>query len=310
MGNLSEYDYHVPVLLERSLKHLINDKSGIYVDCTLGGGGHAQAILERLDSGGNLKAFDKDPIAIEYCRRKFESELKKSTPSVELINECYSEACTFAVNWGLINGILLDLGVSSKQLDTDQRGLSYRVKSPLDMRFGPVGQTAEELLNTANSGELERILRIYGEEPLARVITRRIIERRRGSTLKTTFDLRLIIEEVAPKKYIFKTLSRVFQAIRIAVNSELEVLEKTLNCIPDFLHEQGRIVVISYHSLEDRIVKNIFKELSKSPKNKYDKNATKAKLRIITPKPEIPDSKEIEFNPRARSAKLRVAEKI
>jgi 16S rRNA (cytosine1402-N4)-methyltransferase len=309
MGEHTSYDYHLPVFLERSLDYLITKPNGLYVDGTLGGGGHAQAIFEKLDSGGNLLAFDKDPDAIGYCRRKFKNELNKSAPRVELINKCYSEACTLADEKGLIDGILLDLGVSSRQLDTDQRGLSYRVKSPLDMRFSPHGPTAEDLLNAANAGELEGILRRFGEEPLARVIARRLVERRRGSTLKTTFDLRLIIEEVAPKNHVYKTLSRVFQAIRIAVNSELDVLEYTLKNIPQKMNSGGRIVVISYHSLEDRITKNIFKEYSKTSGNKYAKDAEKPKLKLLTPKPVIPTEEEISQNPRARSAKLRVAEK-
>lgn len=174
MEKPTTYDYHEPVFLERSLEFLINKPNGIYIDGTLGGGGHAQAIFERLDSGGNLVAFDKDPDAVVYCRRKFATELNKTAPRVKLINECYSEACSFAENKGLIDGLLLDLGVSSRQLDTEQRGLSYRVKSPLDMRFGPVGPTAEDLLNAATARELEGILRKFGEEPLSRVISRRI----------------------------------------------------------------------------------------------------------------------------------------
>ncbi len=310
MEKPTTYDYHEPVFLERSLEFLIKKPNGIYIDGTLGGGGHAQAIFERLDSGGNLVAFDKDPDAIGYCRRKFATELNKTAPRVKLINECYSEACSFAENKGLIDGLLLDLGVSSRQLDTEQRGLSYRVKSPLDMRFGPEGLTAEDLLNAATARELEGILRKFGEEPLSRVIARRIVERRRGATLKTTWDLRLIIEEVAPKQHVFKTLSRVFQAIRIAVNSELDVLEYTLKNIPKYMNNGGRIVVISYHSLEDRITKNIFKELSKTSGNKYAEDAEIPVLKLITPKPIIPTEEEISKNPRARSAKLRVAEKI
>lgn len=310
MGEPQKYDYHLPVFLERSLEYLIHKPNGTYADGTLGGGGHAQAILDRLNSGGNLLAFDKDPDAIDYCRRKFENELNKSAPRIKLINECYSEACTVAKSEGYLDGLLLDLGVSSRQLDTEQRGLSYRVKSPLDMRFGPAGPTAEDLLNAATARELEGILRKFGEEPQARVISRRIVDRRRGHTLKTTWDLRLIVEEVAPKNHVFKTLSRVFQAIRIAVNSELDVLDYTLKNIPDYLNPGGRIVVISYHSLEDRITKNIFKELSKGSKNKYAEDAEQPILKLLTQKPIIPTEEEIEQNPRARSAKLRVAEKI
>lgn len=290
-----EYDYHAPVLLESSLEYLIEDTSGNYADGTLGGGGHAQAILQRLDSGGKLTAFDKDPEAMDHCRRKFAKEI--ASGRMDLINDSYSEISSVAGSRGLFNGLLLDLGVSSRQLDTESRGLSYRVKAPLDMRFGEKGKTAEEIVNSANAAELERIFSRYGEEPLSRVIARRIVERRRGSTLKTTFDLRLIVEELTSGKKTFKTLSRIFQALRIAVNDELGELERTLNDSPEFLNHGGRIVVISYHSLEDRIVKNTFKDLAKEDN-----------LKIITPKPITPAYQETKKNKRARSAKMRVGE--
>ena len=293
--NTGDYEYHEPVLLESSLEYLIKDPSGNYADGTLGGGGHAQAIFQRLDSGGKLTAFDKDPEAMDHCRRKFAKEI--ASGRMDLINDSYSEISSIAGSRGLFDGFLLDLGVSSRQLDTESRGLSYRVKAPLDMRFGTKGKTAEDIVNSANAAELERIFSRYGEEPLSRVISRRIVERRRGSTLKTTFDLRIVIEEVVSGKKIFKVLSRIFQALRIAVNDELGVLEETLNNAPEFLKPGGRIVVISYHSLEDRIVKNTFKELAKEDK-----------LKIITPKPIAPSYQETKNNKRARSAKMRVGE--
>ncbi len=312
MSGAVEYDYHLPVFLKECVDNLITKKCGIYVDGTLGGGGHAAEILSRLDSGGILLAFDKDINAIEHCKIRFEEELKKSPSKIELINDCYNGACSIIKMRGMFDGLLLDLGVSSMQLDTDSRGLSYRVDSRLDMRFGENGITAEELLNSATEEDLETILRNYGEEPQSRVIARRIIDRRRAGTLKTTFDLRAIVEEVTPKVFHFKALSRVFQAFRIAVNNELTVLENTLKCVIPLLNPGGRIVVISYHSLEDRIVKQVFKEFSYAPKvNRQAKDAIieKAAIKLITPKPIVPNEEEIKRNPRARSAKLRIAEK-
>jgi 16S rRNA (cytosine1402-N4)-methyltransferase len=202
--------------------------------------------------------------------------------------------------YGKINGLLLDLGVSSKQLDSTAIGLSYRVDSDLDMRFGSEGKTAKELLNESDEDELLFILRSYGEEPNARAIARRIIERRRLDAMETTFDLRSAVEEVTPEKFRTKALSRVFQAVRIAVNDELDVLQKTLIDIIPILVPGGRIVVMSYHSLEDRIVKDTFKEYS-SKEN--------PQLKILTKKPIIADEEEMKRNPRSRSVKIRVAEK-
>lgn len=310
----AQYDYHLPVMLRETLDLLIWEKCGIYVDGTLGGGGHAAEILAALGERGKLLAFDKDPGSIEHVRMKFEEELKSAAPRLSLYNECYGNACGVAREFGLLSGLLLDLGVSSRQLDTDTRGLSYRVDSSLDMRFGPAGETAEQLLSRAPEEEIERILRAYGEEPFARVIARRIVERRRASALHTTFDLRAAVEQSVPESQLFKALSRVFQAFRIAVNSELETLERALRDVSERLKPGGRIVVLSYHSLEDRIVKNVFKELTKHEKfNKYsaqDSAKGMPKFRLLLQKPAEPSEDEILRNPRARSARLRAVEKL
>lgn len=309
-----EYDYHKPVLLKECVDYLIYDKCGLYVDGTLGGGGHAAEILSRLETGGNLIAFDKDPQAIAHCRTRFEEELEKSPSKIELVNDCYSGACGIIETRGSFSGLLLDLGVSSMQLDSDSRGVSYRVDTRLDMRFGEKGVTAEELLNTLDEDEIYTILRDYGEEPNARAVARRIVEKRRVSAIRTVFELRDIALEGVPAVFHFKTLSRVFQAVRIAVNGELDVLKDALNGLIPLLNPGGRIVIMSYHSLEDRIVKQIFKEHSKREKtNKYSDNIisnTAPKLKLITPRPIIPTEEEILKNPRSRSAKLRVAERI
>jgi len=298
-----EYEYHLPVMADITLDYLINDLNGIYIDGTLGGGGHAVRILQKLNSGGNVLAFDKDPDAIAFTKRKMNDYIQKeSAPKLTIYNECFSSACDKSAVWGKFSGILLDLGVSSKQLDSASNGISYRFDAPLDMRFGTTGTTAGEFINSAGIAELKQVLRTYGEEPFAGLIARRITEYRRASSILTTSDLKQLIEEITPPPYRTKTLSRVFQAFRIAVNDELTVLEKTLRCVIPKMKTGGRVVVISYHSLEDRIVKNIFREFAKAE----DENAPK--LKILTNKPIESSEEEMGNNPRSRSAKLRAAE--
>lgn len=312
----ASYEYHLPVMHKETISYLITDPKGLYVDGTLGGGGHTGLILEKLLSGGKLVAFDKDPDAISHCEKKFASVLVQRNAKLILKHESFRKACSIAEEFGPINGLLLDLGVSSKHFDSKSGGFSYRTNSHLDMRFYPDGLTAEELLNSATEEELERIIRVYGEEGFSRKIARRIVEVRRVKALQTTYDLKEIIESVIPSSNPTNSLSRVFQAFRIAINNELEELETTLNCIIPALAIGGRIVIISYHSLEDRIVKTIFKEHSaqKVHKNKYkseDKEANPVpKLQILTKNPIIPTEEELELNPRSRSAKLRVAERV
>lgn len=308
-----EYDYHLPVFKDLASDYLVTEKNGIYIDGTLGGGGHAAEVLKRLGFRGKLLGFDKDEEAIEHCRIKFAAELEGGEDSrLVLVNECFSKACSIAKRWGETSGILLDLGVSSRQLDESRRGFSYRENAPIDLRFGSKGISAEQLINTASEEELESILRQFGEEPFAKVIARRIAQIRRVTPVKLTFQLRTIVEECVPGHLRLSSLSRVFQAFRIAINEELGVLGEILDCCSSFIAINGRIVVISYHSLEDRIVKNKFREKSKIQRtNNYALNKianTVPELKILTPKPLIPDENEILLNPRARSAKMRVAE--
>ncbi|HRP01488.1 MAG TPA: 16S rRNA (cytosine(1402)-N(4))-methyltransferase RsmH [Candidatus Kapabacteria bacterium] len=298
-----EYDYHLPVMIDTCIEYLINDLNGIYIDGTLGGGGHAAKILQKLSSGGNLLAFDKDPDAIAFAKRKLGDYAQKdSAPKVTFYNECFSSACEKSAVWGKFSGILLDLGVSSKQLDSPSNGISYRFDAPLDMRFGTTGITAGEFINSAGLAELKKVLHEYGEEPFAGLIARRITEYRRASSINTTSELKNLIEEITPPPYKTKTLSRVFQAFRIAVNEELEVLENTLKCIVPRMKVGARIVIMSYHSLEDRIVKNSFRNFAKQDSEQSPK------LKILTNKPIEANEQELKLNPRSRSAKLRVAE--
>lgn len=351
-------------MINENLNKKINDEQTnnelIYIDGTLGGGGHAAIIMQKIR--GKLFAFDRDTSAIERANLKFEEEINQLPPRLVLFNKSFSNASAICVAQNIQPaGMLLDLGVSSKQLDSEQRGISYRVNSPLDMRFGTDSEfTAKDILNSKSEEELAYIFRQYGEEPKSKLIAKRIVEVRRFATLETTFDLKKIIEDLIPPTHHFKTLSRIFQSIRIEVNQELAVLSKTLNEIINIMQSGGRIVVISYHSLEDRIVKNIFKKHSYAPKhnkyahqesyaqqenntnvlkkefdnnfdnnnfdnnfdnfnnNLYNKNnnydKSKAiivpKIKLISEKPIIPSAEEIKRNPRARSAKMRVAEKI
>ncbi len=296
----AEYDYHLPVLLEKSCELLVNDTNGLYVDGTLGGGGHTGEMLRRLEQGGTIHAFDKDPDSIAYCLEKFRGELSGDKQRLVIHNLAFSKACSIKEIRGKVNGLLLDLGVSSHQLDTGNRGISYRVNTVLDMRFGSTGRTAEEILHAAEEGELSDLLRKYGEEPFSGGIARRIVEKRRAFNIRTTFDLRSVVEEVVPPSKLLSSLSRVFQALRIAVNEELQELENTLKECSDNLLHGGRIVVISYHSLEDRIVKNIFRDLTK---------IRDAAFKNLTAKAIFPDYRELARNPRSRSAKLRAIEK-
>lgn len=311
------YDYHLPVMLQECIDYLITDRNGVYLDGTLGGGGHSSAIIEQLGTEGRLYSFDADTTAIEHCQQRFAEELAKGNQSRIILChdnfENFHRACSIKDREArqMPIGLLLDLGVSSRQLDSDSIGLSYRVNSRLNMRFGSHGRSAEDLLAQAEEDELLRILRLYGEEPRAGLIARRLSARRRAVPLKTTFDLRDVVAQCVPQHLLRQTLSRVFQAFRIAVNDELGVLERTLRSFIPVLRTGGRIVIMSYHSLEDRIVKNIFREFSEvhSVDPVTGQPLSTPELKILTKKPREASPDELLRNPRARSAKLRVAEK-
>ena len=312
MAVRQETEYHIPVLLKESVDFLVTDASGWYIDGTLGGGGHSEEILSRLNKNGKLFSFDKDEEAIEFSKLRFHKEIAKGkTNRLTILNRCFSRASSIEGIRGKLKGILLDLGVSSRQLDESRRGFSYRVNSRLDMRFGSHSSptSADDILHAASQEELERILRNYGEEPFARQVARRIVQMRRLIPLKTSFELKQIIEESVPRAALNKSLSRVFQALRIVANRELDILKESLYSIAPSLADGGRIVVISYHSLEDRIVKNFFKERQKKESNSLS-TTTMPRMQSLTAKPIIPSEAEIEINPRSRSAKMRVAEKI
>jgi len=293
--------YHVPVMVQEVLQWLLTAEVGIYVDGTLGGGGHTAALLERLAPSAQVIGIDADPEALEYCRQRFAQEIAQGR--LRLVQGNFRKVCVLLADVvGKVQGFLLDLGVSWHQLDTPARGFTFRARAPLDMRFDPhAPRSAEALLAAASEEELASLLRRYGEEPRAGAIARRIVQRRRIAPLRTTADLRAVVEEVVPPPHRRKALARVFQALRIAVNDELAALQEALQCAPQLLCTGGRLVVISYHSLEDRIVKQYLRSTSALPVPVF---------RILTPKPVRPTPQEVAANPRARSARLRAAERL
>ena len=302
MSNHKKEDgYHRPVLLQASIDSLNIKPNGVYVDVTFGGGGHSKEILKKLDKGGRLIAFDQDPQA---------QANRLDDPRFELVDQNFR----FMTNWlrllGIkkVDGILADLGVSSHQFDSEERGFSIRFDAPLDMRMDmqrPL--TAAEIVNTYEEDKFIRLLRNYGELDNARSMARSIIMAR---PLYTSEDLKQAVERHLPRMKEHKVLAQLFQALRIEVNDELEVLKTFLQQSAELLADDGRLVVISYHSLEDRLVKDFMKSgnFEGKPEKDFFGNLLRP-LKPLTGKPILPDEAEIELNTRARSAKMRVATK-
>lgn len=298
MARLEESTYHIPVMATECLDMLRIRPDGTYCDGTLGGGGHTSLILERLNDEGRLYSFDADDVAIRHCTGRFADELARGDDSrLILVHTNFEEMPDVMRDKRRVDGILLDLGVSSYQFDHHGRGFSFRQQAPLDMRFTAEGETAADILNTRDEAEIARIIFDYGEDPSARRIAAAIVQRRRIAAIRTTIDVRDIVVGIIPPQHQPRTMARVFQALRIAVNRELERLEHVLVSMIPLLAPGGRLVVMSYHSLEDRIVKNVFRD--------HGRDA----LTILTKRPIEPSSEEIARNPRSRSARLRVAEK-
>ncbi len=293
--------YHIPVLLEPSLQGLEIEPMGTYVDATFGGGGHAQKILEKLDSG-KLYAFDQDPDA------------KNNLPGSDkliFINENFKYLKNFLKLYHAIpvDGILADLGVSSWQIDQAVRGFSTRFHGPLDMRMDKKNDlTAAKLVNTYEQEQLMDVFKYYGELKNARKIAAEIVFHRNNKPIATTDDLKEILQKLAPRGKENKYFAQIFQALRIEVNNELEVLKDFLMQCLEVIRPGGRLVVISYHSLEDRLVKNFMR--SGNFKGEADKDFFGNLVRPVQPvgKLIVPDEHEQELNPRSRSAKLRIAE--
>ncbi|HDL78432.1 MAG TPA: 16S rRNA (cytosine(1402)-N(4))-methyltransferase RsmH [Bacteroidetes bacterium] len=305
--------YHVPVMLKSVLGYLITDPSGIYVDGTLGGGGHAEAILERLSPKGKLIGIDWDADALQFSKNR----LKRFGSQLITRRANFDELPSVLHDLGLskVDGILLDLGVSSHQLDSDSRGFSYLKSGPLDMRMNGSGElTAFDVINQYAYKDLKRIFKEYGEERQAGRVALAILKTREKGTINTTDELAEIIRSVIFPNYVNKTLSRIFQAVRIEINQDLVHLQKALKSTVDILKPSRRAVVISYHSLEDRLVKHFFKKMAQPceylPELPIYPCEEEAKLKILTQRPVRPSAEEAAKNPRARSAKLRAAERI
>ena len=299
-------EYHNPVLLDESISALIGSPKGIYADATFGGGGHTSEILRRIDPEGRVISFDRDSDAIAN---------KPDDDRLTLIRSDFRWIQNHIIHQGYrdgIDGILADLGVSSHQFDTAERGFSFRYEAPLDMRMNQEAQTtAADIVNTYSMEDLEKIFRLYGEVDNSRKIAQLICKARELSPIQTTGELGKAIESVLPKFAEHKFLAKVYQALRIEVNQEMKSLEKFLIGAAKSLKPGGKLVIITYHSLEDRMVKNFIKSGNIDGKVEKDfyGNAT-VPLKAVNRKPILPQEEEIATNTRARSAKLRIAEKV
>jgi len=306
-------EYHTPVLVDAVLHYLQPTPGGIYVDGTLGGGSHSEQILMHSSPSSRVIGFDMDPDAIAFASRRlkqFGERVRFVRDNVANLRKRLSE-----LSIARLDGLLLDLGISSHQIAAGGRGFSFQEPGRLDMRMDPANRIdAWGVINTYDEVRLSEILWNFGEERGSRRIARRIVEKRKQGPVDTTIDLAGIVKSAVGEKYLPQTLARVFQAIRIEVNGELENLKAALENSMEYVAPGGRIVVISYHSLEDRTVKEFFKEESKA----FTKSGTKLlpdrpsepRLRVLTKKPVVPSSAEIAANARSRSAKLRSAERL
>lgn len=298
-------EYHTSVLLDESVTALVQNVDGVYADATFGGGGHTAAILSRLSPKGRVLAFDRDADALANNIEDQRLTLIRSDfrwIHNHVLNEGFKEG---------IDGIIADLGVSSHQFDTPERGFSFRYDAPLDMRMNTEGgTTAEDIVNGYDPEDLERIFKLYGEVDNSRKVAQLICRAREQERIITTGQLDKAIEKVLPKFAEHKFLAKVYQALRIEVNQEMKSLEKFLSGAAASLKEGGRLTVITYHSLEDRMVKNFIKTGNiegKAEKDFYGNIS--APLKAVNKKPILPQESEIAVNTRARSAKLRIAEK-
>jgi 16S rRNA (cytosine1402-N4)-methyltransferase len=304
---MPENTYHTSVMLHECIDGLHIDPAGTYVDVTFGGGGHSKAILAKLGPDGRLFSFDQDPDAWEQAEKIDDERLTLITANFR-----YLEKYLRLHRVKEVDGILADFGVSSFQLDAPERGFSIRFDGPLDMRMGPsASMTAAELLNSYSATELQRILGMYGEVKNARTLAQAIIQARTRKPLETTQEFKEILNKLAPKHREFKYFAQVFQAIRIEVNQELAVIEEFLAQAPAVLKPAGRLVIMSFHSLEDRLVKNFIK--AGNVQGKEDKDlfgVVHRPLESVIRKPITASEEELKLNPRSRSAKLRIASKL
>lgn len=313
MGEGKEFK-HIPIMLTQVIEGLDIKPDGIYVDGTLGGAGHSYEIARRLTEGGRLIGIDQDEAAINAASKR----LGEFSERVTIVRSNYSEMVSILKSLGIdrVDGILLDLGVSSHQLDTADRGFSYMEDAPLDMRMDTRAEkTAKDIVNCYSHADLTRIIKIYGEDKFASKIAGKIIDYREEKEIETTGELVEIIKSAIPMKYRLTgghPAKRTFQAIRIELNRELSVLEDSLEGMAEMLAEGGRLAIITFHSLEDRIVKNAFKKFETPctcpPDFPVCVCGNKSKGSVVTRKPLLPSEEEMEVNSRAKSAKLRIFE--
>jgi 16S rRNA (cytosine1402-N4)-methyltransferase len=300
--------FHTPVMVAEVLDLLRVAEGGLYMDCTLGGGGHSQAILDR---GGNVVAMDRDPDAVAYAKERLAEYNGRFSTHQSVFSRIWEIAGERA---GRFDGVLFDLGISSRMIDDPAKGFSYRLDGPLLMDMGGGRENAYEVVNTRSKSELTQIFQEYGEERKASRIAHAIVKRRASHPIETTGELADIIEAVVGSYLPQKSKARVFQALRIYVNNELEEIQKGLEGALEILKAGGRLCVISYHSLEDRLVKRFMKEMSEPCICPHDlpecRCGKKPLLKIVTRKPVKASEKEAAENPRARSALLRAAEKV
>lgn len=320
-----ENTYHIPVLLNEVISGLEIKPNGIYVDLTLGGAGHSSEIAKKL-SNGILIGFDKDVEAISESTKKLSNVIKISKDGLPkagealLINKDFKLAPEILKSLGIesVDGILIDLGVSSHQIDTPSRGFSFKTPGDLDMRMDQSQSlTAKKIVNELSEEQLKKIFWEFGEEEFASKIAKNIVKERQNGPIETTLQLNEIVENALPKKVVFSrggAAKKVFQALRIAVNGELDNLKETLENLIEMLKPGGKICIISFHSLEDRIVKSVFKEKSLGcvcpPSFPKCVCNHKASIKIISKKPIVASEQELKQNSRSASAKLRIAEKI
>ena len=302
---------HIPVLLHEALDALCIRSDGIYLDCTFGRGGHSRAILASLDEGGRLIGFDRDPSAVAVAQ-----DLAKKDSRFEIVHTAFSEleSALDSIAIARVHGVLMDLGVSSPQLDQAERGFSFQVDGPLDMRMDPTsGQSAADWIARADTDEIADVLWVLGEERFSRRIARAIAEARKVEPIVTTAQLSKIVSDAQPKKDQNKhPATRTFQAIRLYINEELSEVEQGLEAAVKRLEVGGRLAVISFHSLEDRLVKRTLRDASRLPKGDprmpLPDSVAKPRMRLMG-KAIKAGTGELGMNPRARSAVLRVAER-
>ncbi|WP_283596592.1 16S rRNA (cytosine(1402)-N(4))-methyltransferase RsmH [Ligilactobacillus aviarius] len=309
---------HVTVLLNEAVENLKIKPDGVYVDCTLGGGGHTRKILSQLNENGRLFSFDQDRTAIEYNQKSLDNQLQSG--KLTLVKDNFRNIKKRLNDFGVskIDGAVYDLGVSSPQFDVAQRGFSYKLEAPLDMRMDQ-GQalTAKQIVNEWSFNDLVRIFSRYGEEKFAKSIARKIEKQRQLQPVQTTTELVEVIKAGIParaRRTGGHPAKRVFQALRIAVNDELGALEASLEQVLEMLNIDGRVSVITFQSLEDRLVKSMFKEKTSLPDLPQGlpviPQGMEVDYRLVNRKPILPTKSEIETNHRAHSAKLRVIERI